>query len=413
MILCASGTGGFCCGFLFIYWFFLAAIGPNVFGLLLDTRAGSVAPEPVRGGLHRRWPWQHYITFPATQVSIIWADTKYFGVARHEAQIEARTGHEKGHSNDLQKNEAAGQPVDLSCALQYKYIPKTLPEVYKKLKSHQEARTRFMLVARWVVIAKAQDFSPQDFWQKREEINMEILSAMRSSLESYGVEVVRFEILKVTFANEFEDAVVQTQVEEQKINVNTFKQEVMRVVKSIDVLSAENQAEMATIAARASRTSKEMMANATTHAFNLKQEMKGKMYNEFKAKMNLTNKEMKEYVKIKSLLAKSQSGKVTLNMSRPKIKAAKKKKSAPARAERAAGAERGQRTEPAARAEVAAAAPLAEPPTVSVAGSVANGTSLSTLKKLPADDEVLIHAVLPSQSIGQTLLTARASGAEL
>lgn len=302
----------------------MTSLGVNEYGLLLNSWTGTLATYPVRGGLHRRWPWQTYIKFPATQVTIAWASsgldfteaTTY--ISADLPPIRARSGHDRNLNTTENKNEASGQPVVVSCALQYKYLPDKMPSTYLELGSHDKAKERYELMARYAVIAKAQDYSPQDFWEKRDAIAIDMLDTINETLKFYHAQAIMFEILKVNFEQVFEDSVVNTQVEAEMVTVKSYVQQVTQIVKGTDKLSADNQKHIAQINATAKKQAKEMISNATKHVFELKQKVKAELYKKFKSELGLSNKDMKEYVKIKSLIAKSQSGKVTVNLPKPK-----------------------------------------------------------------------------------------------
>jgi len=320
MRLGATG-GAMCCCIMFIWivvHVFTVSASPNEYGMILGRWAGKMSGKPVRGGIHFRWsPWNPWYLYPATQVTILWADSGAFPEADDHPVI-ARSGHDHDHA-DSGKNEASGQPVNITCALQYKYKQDELPDLYYEIGEHWLVKGRYMTLARFAIIAAAQEFSPNDFWTGREKIAERMKSMINDALGRYHAYVEKFQILRVEFMHTFEDSVIQTQVAEQQITLNSFTQEVTKVKKSIDVLSSENQASMAAISSNAQRIAKVMTANATQEAFALKQQMKANMYSELQTKLGFDNDMMQEYIKIKSLMQKSQNGPVVISIPAPDL----------------------------------------------------------------------------------------------
>merc|ERR1719359_2246332 len=124
----------------------------------------------------------------------------------------------------------------------------------------------------------AQEFTPQDFWQRRHQIAYRMLSKINETLVHNGAEAMSFEIMKVDFASSFENSITGVQVAEQQKVVNEYSQQVQQVEQQINVLNSHNQATIATIKAHADRTAKEKVGNATKEAFIMKQKAKAEQY---------------------------------------------------------------------------------------------------------------------------------------
>merc|ERR1711988_193956 len=97
------------------------------------------------------------------------------------------------------------------------------------------------------------------------------LGKINETLHNQGADAVAFQIMKVDFAQSFENSITGVQVAEQQKVVNEYSQQVQQVEQQINVLNSENQAIIAKIAAGAARTAKEKVGNATKHAFIMKQ----------------------------------------------------------------------------------------------------------------------------------------------
>lgn len=313
--------GGACCCCLVFLWvmvnFFSVSVTPNEYGMLLGKWTGKIA-FTERGGIHFRWsPFNPWYKYPATQVTIMWAD-KYAMEGADDHPIFARSGHDHENTENA-ANEASGQPVTISCSLQYKYKREELPNLFYTIGEHDRVKSRYMVLARFAIIAAAQEFSPNEFWLGREKVTKRMSELIDKELGRYFAELTNFQIIRVEFMHTFEDSVIQTQVAEQQITINGFTQDVTKVTQGINVLDSENQAAIAAVSSNATAASKVMTAEATKEAFALKQTIKATMYTELKQTLEFDNDLIQEYIKIKSLMQKSQNSPVVVNIPAPDL----------------------------------------------------------------------------------------------
>merc|ERR1712032_106006 len=177
-------------------------------------------------------------------------------------------------------------------------------------------RMRYILLASNMVSNTAQEFTPQDFWTNRVKITERMLAAIQEVLKVDGkVRATRFEVLKVDFADKFEESITGVQVAEQQKVVNEYEQKVQTVVQGIEVLNAENNAKITSIGAHAEGLAREQIANATRDGFNLKQGMKAKKYAQLKQALGFNEAHMAEYFKIKSVQGQqTKSGRVIVGI---------------------------------------------------------------------------------------------------
>mmetsp|Transcript_8507 Transcript_8507/g.14765 ORF Transcript_8507/g.14765 Transcript_8507/m.14765 type:complete len:387 (-) Transcript_8507:148-1308(-) len=337
-ICIAGGTGCFCCLMLVIVLMTTASLSPNEYGVLLNTLSGQLEGDPVRGGLRGRAPWKSYVKFPATQVTLIWAKpgqdwhsnappitARAVQNQGQESLVETDEPHETNEldaavqvlAKGSEDEQASGQPIYISCAMQFLYNQQDLKLVYKKFKGHTQALSRYQIIAKNRIVNAAQGYAPEDFWKKRNEIAKEMLRQMNEELEKFWIKAVYFEILKIEFTAQYEENIVKTQVADQKTIVNTYEKTVTGVLTHINVLNAKNNALIAKIKAEAAKKQKEMMATATQGVFKLKQNTKAQSYARIKTMGNFTSDQMKEYIKIKALLSQSANGAVIINVPEP------------------------------------------------------------------------------------------------
>jgi len=295
---------GFLLGFLFILFSTcVSTLDPNEYGLIRNFITGGIGFEVVRGGFHLTGPFKGYVIFPAAQLNL-----EFSRGSLERPPIVTRTG------ADPNDPDSGGQPIQISCAIQIKFLAETLHDVYLSFGSYQAARQRYLLLAGNVVSNTAQDFVPADFWSRRDAIAAKMLHKINHTLWEQGsVIAVRFEVMKVDFATKFEDSITQIQVAEQSKVVNEYEQQVQRVVQAIEVMKSENMAAIANISAGADATAKEIRAGAKRDAFNLKQAMKAKKYGELQKRLEFNADELQEFFKV-HILQSQGTGKVVVGM---------------------------------------------------------------------------------------------------
>lgn len=267
-----------------------------------------VTGEPVSGGLHFVFPWQSYMRWPRTRVTLEFSGSY---VADRRA-IASRTG--PGDANDP---DSGGQPLSISCAVQIRMRPEMLRQAFLTFGGYTVAKDRYILLAGNMVSNTAQEFTPQDFWTRRHRIAARMQVQINSTLYPLGAEAMAFEIMKVDFAAIFENALTGVQVAEQLSVYNQYAKQVMEVEQSINVLNAANGAEIAKIKAKADKVAKETVGIATKDAFVNKQTAKSVMFAQLQKQLEFNDDEMAEYVKIRSIMSQSSQNQVFVDVEPP------------------------------------------------------------------------------------------------
>merc|ERR1719272_2493518 len=103
----AAGAGGFCCVLFLVTSLCVASVSPLEYGIMKNKINGKVNDVPVQGGLHLIMPWQGFLTFPATRVTLEWSNS----YLADRPQVNTRTG------ADPDAPDSGGQPLGISCAV--------------------------------------------------------------------------------------------------------------------------------------------------------------------------------------------------------------------------------------------------------------------------------------------------------
>jgi len=290
----------------------VSMLEPNEYGIIRNVISGAIEMEVHRGGVYMTGPTRAFIKFPATQMTLKFSQE--FGADR--PAVQTRTGADHGSSSSPGDADSGGQPITISCAIQYEFIKDNVSTVYLNFGSYLAAKQRYVLLAANMVSNTAQDFTPQEFWTDRRTISEKMLSKIQKVLlEDGSVNATRFELLKIDFAGQFEDAITQVQVAEQQKVVNEYDQKVQTVQQSIDVLQAENQANITAISSHAIALGRAQIANASRDGFAMKQGMKARKYAQLQQALGFNETQMSEYFKIKSIAGQeSKSGKLIVGV---------------------------------------------------------------------------------------------------
>jgi len=283
-------------------------VKPTEYGLLQNGWSGYVDNNEVYGpGRHFVLLRNFFITFPAIQVSIEFSD------GGNSAPVPARTG------RDLKDPDSGGQPITLSFAFQYTFKKEDIGVVYKEFGSQYEAR--FLLFAKMAVSDVAQQFTPDKFWKDRPKIAKAMELQLQKSLRHSGhCDVTGFQLLQVDFPDKYEDMITDIQLQVQHKLTSEYQQKVTDVIKDIDVLTAQTQAQITEINAGALATSSLLINEATTNGFFAQQNAKAESYADMVKTLGLNNQEVLEYVKIRALVGEDRdSSQTVLGTAQPSL----------------------------------------------------------------------------------------------
>ena len=148
----------------------------------------------------------------------------------------------------------------------------------------------------------AQRFTPKEFWNSRREIEAAMLKQVNESIFHQGFALVpSLQLLKVDFKQNYEDTITNIQLQEQLKVTKNYALDVTRVLKEVDILQSETEAQIAVIAATAKRQANVIVNKAEADALQLEQSTKATWYAKIKERLGWSNAEFLQYVKIKSL----------------------------------------------------------------------------------------------------------------
>ena len=161
-----------------------------------------------------------------------------------------------------------------------------------------------MRFAQQAITNVAQQFTPKQFWNSRREIERAMHEQVNRTIYTQAFAMVpNLQLLKVDFKVNYEQTITNIQLQEQLKVTKNYALDVTRVLKEVDIMQSQTEAEIALIAATAQRDASDLVNQAQASALELEQSTKAYWYGRLKQALGWTNDDVLKYVKIKSLAA--------------------------------------------------------------------------------------------------------------
>mmetsp|Transcript_4125 Transcript_4125/g.6070 ORF Transcript_4125/g.6070 Transcript_4125/m.6070 type:complete len:311 (+) Transcript_4125:2271-3203(+) len=281
-------------GAMFLAAFLSSSIGtvnPTEYGILFNRVTGSVYDKYPKGpGLYFITPFLGFYYFPAYNRTLELSSAR----KAHGPPVDCRTGPDE---NDP---DSGGQPVTLHISFVYRIRKEDIHKVYQSFALHYEQR--LLMFARQAISDITQHFDPQLFWQDRSRVSIELTNALRREILKDGfVHVHSLQLLRAEFSPKYEATIIGIQLATQSRTTSQYRQQVVRVLKEIDILSAESTATITKIGADAEATATILMNNATMEGFTQVQDAKATGYRMFYSKLGWTQAQILKYIQMKTI----------------------------------------------------------------------------------------------------------------
>jgi len=253
----------------------LGSLMPLQYGLTMNWVTRSVNLETVHhGGRHLIGPWNQFIAFPATVVTISFAEGF-------------------GGNGPLATRTKDGLSLTLHLSFQYRMDPETVAKLYSL--ANMQYEPLFVRNARDVLLRAAADYEAFEYWKDREKIGEEMLALLKLRLSSVYAQCTGLQIMVIELPKEFETSIVQTQVQQQMVKTKQNEQLAKRIRADTTVLQAEfaKNVTVTTNGADATYTQITKIAEATANQRML--EIEAKTMREISRRLKLTPSQMVAY----------------------------------------------------------------------------------------------------------------------
>jgi len=272
--------------------FSVDTLTPTQYGLVYNRVTGVVYDTPYAHGRHFIGPTNVFLKFPSNYQYLEFSENPK---ADHKP-IQARTG------RDLNDADSGGQPIDISVAFTYQLDRKLLRTVYKNFAMDYEKR--YIQFAMQSISDITQRFHPSAFWNDRATVADTMQVELNKVLRHQGyVRVRTLQLLRLEFLPGYETTIVGIQLAVQQRTTNEYRQQVVSVLKDIDIRESITHAAIANITSKAEATAMLNLNAAAAVAFNITQHAKAVAYSNFGKGLKLFEQKasLLQYIRVRNI----------------------------------------------------------------------------------------------------------------
>lgn len=284
---------------LFLLLLSMDALTPTEFGLVYNRVTGVVYKnDPYTHGRYLIGPTNVFLKFPA---NFRYLEFSANPKADH-APIQARTG------RDVDDPDSGGQPIGISLAFTYQMNKTLLGKVYENFAMDYEKR--LIQFTMQTISDSTQKFHPSAFWNERSKVATEMRQHLDEVLSDQGfVRVRTLQLLRLEFLPAYEQTIVGIQLAIQQRTTNEYKQQVVGVLKDIDIMESETTAKIATINAKAEAVAMLNLNGAAAISFNVTQNAKAIAFSKLAKGLGIDadNAALLKYIRVRNVRQHSSS----------------------------------------------------------------------------------------------------------
>jgi len=216
------------------------SLEPLQYGITYNKITKFIGNDVYDSGRYLIGPAQAFIMYPANLVNIEFSDSR------------------TAHSDALKSRTAEGLAVALSVSFQYKIIKNKIPQLYNLTNINYQGT--YVRISRDIILKVAGKYNATSYWTERLKIQEDLKQSLNAALISAFATVEGFQILKIELPKQYEDSIVQTQVEVQKTGMRKFEQTAELIRQNISVVRS-----------KAEQIIRVTNATGTAEAFRIKQ----------------------------------------------------------------------------------------------------------------------------------------------
>lgn len=182
-------------------------------------------------GSGRYWisPVNYFVKFPSTVTTIQFSDTRL--------QTDL-TSTEKGEE-ELRSRTRDGLDVNIEISFQYQLMPEKLYELYTTLGPYPNYHNTFVRVAIDRLTESATKFSATEFFNDRTRIGKEMEALLKKDFQEFLYShIFSFQLRSVGLPPPFEDAIQETEVQKQDLEVAQAEQKSQKVSMETQLMQA-------------------------------------------------------------------------------------------------------------------------------------------------------------------------------
>ena len=262
-------------------------VEPLEYGLPYNKFTKNIGKEAYEAGRYILNPFKSFLKYPKNLVTIEFSESK------------------KAESKPLQTRTGEGLSVVLSVSFQYQLIKNKIPDLYNL--ANINFHSTYVRISRDVILKVGGMFNATDYWMNRVKIAEIMKQTMDNELLKAFGHCVSLQLLKIELPKTYEDSIVQTQVEMQKINMRKFEQsaELIRQNSLVIISEAEQKIRItnATGLAEASRIKAFARANALNNTVNAE----NRMYKLAMDELEFNQEDLLTYIYLDSIMNQNKA----------------------------------------------------------------------------------------------------------
>jgi len=246
------GTKIFCCGgtclVLIVTTLIMMAVStiePTEHAILYNKLTKTLYDETYTGGMYYAGVTSSFVKFPANQKTIEFSSERNADVM----PLATRT--------------KEGLLLQLHFSFQYQIDPKGLKSLYA-LTGEKGYKTLYERLAGDIILKEAGNFAASEYWLKRTEIGNKMRDSLNTALGVAHAKVTNFQFLNIDLPDTYENAIVLTQIENQKAQTSSYNREIDLIKAQITV--DQSDAEMKTTVINAGAQAEALKAKNNAEA---------------------------------------------------------------------------------------------------------------------------------------------------
>jgi len=272
-----------------------ATLEPTEYGFDYNSVTGTVDTSYVyTGGRYFLGLGHSFITFPKTT-----------------AVLEFSTN-ASALGDPVQTRSYDGVALTIEFSFLYQLREDDLASVYNSF--GQLYLDPLLKSAQSAVLASAGNWTAYSYWLNRSAVVASFQQAIEDTISgTYACDIVSFQLLSVSLPSQFEQSIIDTQVQEQLVIQTGYAQQVTAIQSQISNLWAQTNATNAVTLANANATSITLVNLAQVQAYNFTQYRQNEALLFLMTTLNMTTDELLAYLKARTISQKS-GGKVVFGL---------------------------------------------------------------------------------------------------
>eukprot|EP00928_Gymnodinium_smaydae_P081951 TRINITY_DN65383_c0_g1_i1.p1 TRINITY_DN65383_c0_g1~~TRINITY_DN65383_c0_g1_i1.p1 ORF type:complete len:403 (-),score=78.25 TRINITY_DN65383_c0_g1_i1:97-1158(-) len=241
----------------------IGAVPPLHYGISYNAFTKVANTDAIyQPGRYFIGPFNNFLLFPSAVQTIEFSDEPRLAVlgVRYEP-LHTRT--------------KEGLGLHLKVSLQYRLLPETLGKLYSEFNLNYEQV--FISSIRDMLIKSASEFEASQLWKEREEFAFGMQKLVSKELAETYAECWGVQLMVIELPDEFEQSIVQTQVQQQYMLTRQQEQQSAQIRAHTDVIRAEYDRQVKVIMAAGSAnrtiTEKEAQAKAQQNVIDVESQV--------------------------------------------------------------------------------------------------------------------------------------------